>query len=149
MPAEQRGSAYRLDAGRWGLRYYDLDGTRRRVSPFPSKSAAMRHYRNVIEPELRGDPAPMPDLTLAAFVPMYLDRHGATVRPRTVQTLRERLGYAVRAFGEVTLRDLERMSGDLAAWRGTLPKRSRYAIMGALRQALGAAVRWGLGAYGH
>ena len=35
------------------------------------------------------------------------------------------------------------MSGDLAAWQTTLPERSRYAIMSALRQALGAAERWG------
>ena len=41
------------------------------------------------------------------------------------------------------LRDLERMSGELAAWRATLPERSRYGIMQALRQALDAAVRWG------
>jgi integrase len=102
----------------------------------------MRHYRDVIEPEMRGV-VWLPDLTLAAFVPVYLDRHGATVRPRTVQTLRERLAYATRAFGEVPLSELERMSGELAGWRSTLPERSRYPIMSALRQALGAAVRWG------
>ena len=31
-------------------------GKRRRKSPFPSKSAALAHYRDVIEPELRGEP---------------------------------------------------------------------------------------------
>ena len=41
------------------------------------------------------------------------------------------------------LRDLERMSGEIASWRATLPERSRFAITSALRQALGAAVRWG------
>ena len=35
------------------------------------------------------------------------------------------------------------MSGEVASWRATLPERSRYAIMPALRQALEAAVRWG------
>jgi integrase len=38
---------------------------------------------------------------------------------------------------------VERMSGDIAAWETGLPERSRYGITGALRQALGAAVRWG------
>ena len=35
------------------------------------------------------------------------------------------------------------MSGELASWRATLPERSRYGYMQALRQALEAAVRWG------
>ena len=86
MPAIQRGQAYRLGPNRWGLRYYDVDGVRRRKSPFPSKSAALTHYRDVIEPGLRGEPAPMPELTLGEFVPVYLERHGASVRPRTIQT---------------------------------------------------------------
>ena len=85
----------------------------------------------------------MPDLTLAEFVPLFLDRHAPAVRTGTIQGLRERLGYATAAFGDVPLRDLERMSGEIAAWRTRLPDRSRYAITGALRQALGAAVRWG------
>jgi integrase len=143
MPAEQRGSAYRLDGGKWGLRFYNTDGKRRRVSPFASKSAAMRHFRTVIEPELRGEPARAPDLTLDAFVDLFLERHAATVRPRTIATLRERLAYATKAFGDVPLLDLGRMAGEIASWRATLPERSRYAITSALRQALAAAVRWG------
>ena len=54
MPAIQRGQAYRLGSNKWGLRYYDKAGGRRRKSPFPSKSAALTYYRDVIEPELRG-----------------------------------------------------------------------------------------------
>ena len=60
MPAIQRGHAYRLGPNRWGLRYYDDDGKRRRKSPFPSKSAALAHYRDVIEPQLRGEPVRCP-----------------------------------------------------------------------------------------
>jgi integrase len=56
--------------------------------------------------------------------------------------LRERLAYAIAAFGDVPLRDLELMSGEIAAWQATLPKRSRYGIVQALRQTLGAAIRW-------
>jgi integrase len=143
MPATQRGQAYRLGPNRWGLRYYDATGARRRKSPFPSKSAALAHYRDVIEPELRGDRPVARDLTLAELVEVYLERHAATVRPRTILELRKRLRYAVAAFGDTPLRDLERMSGEIAGWRARLPERSRYGVTQALRQTLEAAVRWG------
>jgi integrase len=39
--------------------------------------------------------------------------------------------------------DRQRMAGDLATWRTKLPERSRFAYTAALRQTLGAAVRWG------
>ncbi len=143
MPADQKGSVYKLGKGRFGVRWYDRDGKRHRASPFPSRSAALRHYRDVIEPELSGAPARLPDLTLAAFVPVYLERHGAVVRPATVTALRHRLTRAIAAFGDVDLRELERMGGEIASWRATLPERSRFAYMAALRQVLGAAVRWG------
>jgi hypothetical protein len=50
MPATQRGQAYRLGPSRWGLRWYDATGARKRKSPFPSKTAALGHYRDVVEP---------------------------------------------------------------------------------------------------
>jgi integrase len=143
MPPTQRGQAYRLGPNRWGLRYYDLDGVRRRKSPFPTKSAALAHYRDHVEPVLRGESAPRPELTLAELVELYLERHAASVRPRTIVTLRERLAHATRAFADVPLRDLERMSGEIASWQAKLPERSRYGVVQALRQTLGAAVRWG------
>jgi integrase len=143
MPATQRGSAYRLAPGRWGLRWYDRDGIRRRKSPFPSKSAALAHFRNVIEPELRGEAPAMPNLTLAGLADLYLERHAVSVRPRTITTLRDRLAHALRAFGDVPVTELQRMSGDLAAWQAGLPERSRYGVVQALRQTLGAGVQWG------
>jgi integrase len=76
-------------------------------------------------------------------VELYLERHAASVRPRTINELRKRLRYAVTAFGDVPLRDLERMSGELASWRARLPERSRYGVTQALKQTLEAAVRWG------
>jgi integrase len=142
MPAIQRGQAYRLRPNRWGLRWRDREGVRRRKSPFPSKSAALAHYRDVIEPELHGEPAPVPELTVSEFVELYLERHGATVRPKTIDALRWRLGVAERAYGDVPLRHLERMAGEIASWRTTLPERSRFAITAALRQTLEAACRW-------
>jgi integrase len=143
MPPIQRGQAYKLGPNRWGLRYYDANGERRRKSPFPSKSAALTHYRDVIEPQLRGEPAHGPELTLAEFVPVYLERHAANVRAPTLATLSKRLTHATRAFGTVPLRDLERMSGEIATWQAKLSDRSRYGIVQALRQTLAAAVRWG------
>jgi integrase len=141
MPAIQRGHARKLPSGKWQLRYYDADGTRKTGGTFSSKSAAMQHYREAIEPRLNGT-EPVPELTLSELVDLYLERHAAVVRPRTITTLRERLAHATRAYGDVPLRELERMAGELATWQATLPERSRYGIVQALRQTLGAAVRW-------
>jgi integrase len=82
------------------------------------------------------------DRQLGEFVETYLTRHAGTVRERTIWTLRVRLRYAVAEFGDVKLRELEHMSDEIAAWAAGLPERSRYGIVSALRQTLGAAVRW-------
>src|SRR5688500_14783981 len=113
MPPIQRGQAYRLGTNKWGVRYYDAAGERRRKSPFASKSAALTYYRDVIEPQLRGEPTSPSELTLAEFVPLYLERHTATVRPPTIATLTKRLTHATRAFGTIPLAELERMSGEI------------------------------------
>ena len=62
--------------------------------------------------------------------------------PRTISTLRDRLRHALVAFGEVRLRDLERMADEVAGWQATLPPRAGHGIAQALRQVLSAAVRW-------
>jgi integrase len=142
MPPIQRGQAYRLAPGKWGLRYYDAEGVRRRKSPFASKSAALTHYRDVIEPQLRGEHAPAPDVTLSEFIDVYLERHAANVRRQTVDTLRDRLARAKTTFGTVPLSEIEHMTDEIAAWRAKLPERSRHDYMRALRQVLDAAVRW-------
>lgn len=46
-------------------------------------------------------------------------------KKRHPATLRERLAHAEAVFGAVPLRDLERMSGELASWQAGLPERSR------------------------
>lgn len=142
MPATQHGQVYKLGKQRYGLRWYDVDGIRRRKSPFPTQSAAKAHYRDVIEPQLLGQPAALPDITLAELVEVYLERHAPSVRPRTIATLRDRLGHAVRAFGDVSLHDLERMTNEIAGWQAQLPPRAGHGIAQALRQVLDAAVRW-------
>ena len=141
MPAIQRGHARKLPSGKWQLRYYDANGNRKTGGTFPSKSSAMQHFRTAIEPHLNGT-EPVLEFTLSELVELYLERHAAVVRPRTITTLRERLVHATRAYGDAPLRELERMAGELAAWQATLPVRSRYGIVQALRQTLAAAVRW-------
>jgi hypothetical protein len=64
-------------------------------------------------------------------------------RSRTIGSLRQRLRHATRDYSRVPLRELERMVDELAGWQARLPARSRYGIVGALRQTLGAAERWG------
>jgi integrase len=142
MPARQRGSAYRLSDGRWGIQYRE-GGRRRRESPFPSKTAALDHYRDVVEPRLLGKPAPPPELTLAELAGRFLERHAAVRSERTMRSLRERLARPLAAYGDVPLRELERMSGELADFAAALPPRFRYSVMSALRQTLAAGVRWG------
>ena len=143
MPAHQRGQVYQLGPKRYGIRFYGPDGKRHKQSPFPSRSAAFAWFRDVIEPQLRGEPAPIPELTFSAFVALYLERHAADVRPRTIVTLTERLRHAERRFGDVRLRELERMTDEIAAWQVRQPAGARYGRVGALRQTLSAAVRWG------
>jgi integrase len=142
MPATQRGHARRLPSGKWQLRYYDMDGARRTGGSFPSKTAALDHYRQVIEPRL-GGVEPVVEQTLSEFVEVYLARHAVIRRSRTIGTLRQRLRYATSAYGDVPLTQLERMAGEIADWQASLPERSRYGIVQALRQTLEAAVRWG------
>ena len=141
MPPLATGNPYQLGPRRWGLRYVDRDGKRCRTKEkFTSRSAALRHFRDVILPSLNGE-TPIAETTLTAFVDVYLDRHTGG-RQRTTDTLRERLGYATATFGDVPLRELEAMTDEIAAWRVTLPAGSRYGVMQALRQCLAAAVRW-------
>ena len=70
----------------------------------------------------------MPELTLAELVDLYLERHAATVRPRTIHdAARAARATPLAAFGDVPLRDLERMCGEIASLAGqaarTLPLR--------------------------
>ena len=84
----------------------------------------------------------MPELTLSELVELYLERHAATVRPRTIGALRWRLGVATAAFGNVPLRDLERMAGEIATWKGLAPPAVALRDRGGAAATLGAAVRW-------
>src|SRR5581483_12263618 len=98
MPAIQSGQ---IDGkpGAYRLRWYDPEGKRHAKQPFASKSEARTWFRQHVEPVLRGEEPAKPDMTLSAFVRVYLERHAADVRPRTIATLTERLRHAERTFG--------------------------------------------------
>jgi integrase len=141
MPRTQRGQAYKLGRSKWGLRYYE-DGARRRVSPFPSKSAALDYYRDVIKPQLRGETV-AEQLSFRELVELYLERHAQVRSPRTIRTLRERLQRPLATYGDVPLSELATMAGHIADFRATLPERFAHPVIGAMRQVLAAGVRWG------
>lgn len=141
MPAEARGHARKLPSGKWQLRYLDREGERHSGGAFASKTEALNHYRDVIEPELDGRQV-RSDLTLSELVDLYLERHALVRSARTVRTIKARLQRPLRDYGETRLDELETMAGDLATWRSTLPPAFAYQVFSALRQVLAAGVRW-------
>jgi integrase len=143
MPAMQRGSVRKLPSGKHQLRYYDQHGQRHHGGTFESRSAAFKHYRQVIEPRLRGEHGADRERTFAELVDVFLERHAQLRSASTVRTIRHRLARPLALYGDVTLRELEGMAGDLADFRATLPPRFAHDVMRALRQTFGAAVRYG------
>jgi integrase len=142
MPAEARGHVRKLPSGKWQLRYY-AKGGHRSGGAFTSKTEALNHYRDVIEPELLRRPAARRDLTLSELVDVFLERHGKVAKPATIQTLRWRLRRPVHDYGTTKLADLEHMTDELAGFASRLPERFHYSVMSALRQACEAGVRYG------
>ena len=146
MPAVQRGSAVKRPSGLWAARWYDETGKRHQEGGFPTRSAALAWLDGKLEEVValrRGDPSALRRremLTLAQLADEYLATYTGEANSR--RTLPERLRYATRAFGDVPLDRLDVPA--LARWRATLPERSAWAIVKALRQVLAYAVRVGL-----
>jgi integrase len=140
MPPEATGGLYRTSTG-WGIRWRE-GSKRHRQAGFPTQREARRWFNAHVAPRLRSG-APSAELPFNSFCDLYLERHGATVSLRSKATLTERLAPARARFGDWPLRELERAVDDVAAWRASLAERSRYRLLGALRQTLGAAQRWG------
>lgn len=142
MPAEARPRARRLPSGKWQLRY-TVAGEVRSGGAFSSKTDALNHYRDVVEPELQGRTVARRDITLTELVDTYLERHGKITSPATVATLRWRMKRVLKDYGDTTLVDLERMTDEIAGFAATLPDRFRYPVMSAFRQTCAAGVRYG------
>jgi integrase len=139
MPAETRGSVFKTKTG-YGIRWPE-NGRRPQRTGFKTRTEARRWFADNIGSRL-GYGGPSSAITFDAFCDLFLERHGATVARRTKDTLRERLAPARARFGDWTLAELEGAADDVAAWRASLPDTARYRLTLALRQALGAAVRW-------
>ena len=143
MSADARGHVRKLPSGKWQLRYYDRDGAHRTGGSYGSKSEALNHYRDTVEPELHGRPVARRDLTLQQLADLFLERHATIVKPRSIVTLRGRLSRPLEVFGTVPLADLERMADEIAGFAAKLPERYRYSVVSALRQTCEAGVRYG------
>src|SRR5207249_1748283 len=105
---------------------YDREGRRRSGGAFPSKSAALSHYRDVVEPEINGRAPVRRDVTLQELADTFLERHGTIASATTVATLRARLRRPLEAYGTTLLVDLEHMTDELAGFASKLPERFRY-----------------------
>ena len=139
MPRRTTGSVYRTSTG-YGIRWPE-QGRRRHRAGFRTKTEAHRWFADNVSPRL-DRAAPSPEVTFDDFCELFLARHGATVSERTRKTLSERLTPARATFGAWTLSELEGAADDVARWRAGLTDTSRYRLTLALRQVLGAAVRW-------
>jgi integrase len=145
MPADRYGSVDRL-ARSWRARWYDEHGKRQAKAGFQSKSDA-RAYKQAREEEvaallrLGGGAArrrEMPDLN--ALCDEFLAQHVAEAN--TIATLTARLKRARDQFGDTRV---DRLSvAELRAWRKTLPERSAWHYVKALRQVLHYGVAVGL-----
>lgn len=142
MPADARPRVRKLPSGKHQLRYVDREGRRRSGGAFPSRSTALRHFDDVVKPELDGRVARR-DVTLQQLVDVYLERHGKVATPRTIRTLRERMRRPLDRFGDVPLDELEGMVDDVASFMTDLPDRFRHPVMLAFRQVCEAGVRYG------
>jgi len=122
---------------------HSLEGTRQRrfQSGLRTKTEAREWFDATVKPRIRAG-APDPSITFDTFAALYIERHGATVSKRTRETIEERLAPSRARFGTWTLRELEGAATEIAAWRACLSASSRNWLTAALRQSLGAAVRW-------
>jgi integrase len=140
MPAETKGSVYPTRSG-YGIRWPE-NGKRQHQAGFATKTEARRWFADNVAPRLRRGGGPSAEISFDAFCDVFLERHGATVAKRTIETIEERLAPARKHFGDWTLRELEGAAADVASWRAGLLDTSRYRLTLAMRQALNAALRW-------
>jgi integrase len=143
MPARQRGSTVRRGKT-WAARYRDVDGVQRLRGGFASKTEARAWLDSQVDgvEALRNgerlSPSEIP--TVTELVEQFLATH--EVDPATTDKLRYELVHATREFGDRRVDQLR--TPELAAWRATLPARSRHQLFRSFRQVLEQAVTWQL-----
>ena len=125
-------------------RSYDEDVERRFRGGFQTKSEAREWVdRRVdeIEKLRNGETIPISNVpTVPELVERFLATH--EVDPATTEKLGYELRHATRQFGEMKI--IELGTPDIAAWRATLPARSRHQLFSSFRQVLEQAVTWQL-----
>jgi integrase len=137
--ARQRGQVYVTKTQGYGIRWYDAAGVRQRKAGFETKTAARKWLQKQLDDDLRPEV-----VTFDQLCEEYLVAHAQLREPGTVTTLGRRLKRPRETFGKLELRQLETRAREIAAWKATLPERSRYGIVSAFRQVLNAGVRWKL-----
>ena len=139
MPRLTTGSVFKTADG-YGIRWPE-DGKRPQRTGFTTKTEARRWFAANVALRLdRGSPSP--DITFDGFCDLFLERHGATVSERTRATLRS--GSPRRGACSATGRSPSSKGPPTTSHAGARdsPTASRYRLTLALRQTLGAAVRW-------
>ena len=121
----------------WAIRYRDGRGIRRQRSGFRTKAEA----KHVLDDELRKarlGPLYQPEVTLQQLIDIFLRQYEGA--PSSRSRLDQYLGKATGYFGEQPIGSLDALA--IAEWRASLPEKMRHGAHTALRQVLGAAVRW-------
>ena len=135
MPSFQRGQIIHQASG-WAFRYRDADGRRQQHGRFKSRRGAIEALDAALA-EVRNGPAPDEprELSVDELCDEFEAQHVA--EPGTTATMRTRLRYFRRAFGE---RPLARLTvPELASWRKSLPPKSAHGIFKCARQVLSYA----------
>jgi integrase len=121
----------------WAIRFRDGKGVRRQRGGFRTKGEA----KLVLDEELRKarlGPLYRPEVTLQQLVDAFLDQYQGA--PSSKDRLDQYLGKATARFGDERVDEMNVL--EVSRWRATLPETMRHGAHQALRQALGAAVKW-------
>lgn len=130
------GEIKRTGAG-WAIRYRDGRGVRRQRGGFRTKGDA----KTVLEDELRKatlGPLYQPETTLKRLIAAYMEQYQGA--PASRDWLTHYLSKATEVFGDEPIGELDALR--IGRWRAGLPETTRHGAHRALRQVLGAAVRW-------
>jgi hypothetical protein len=134
---QARTGGIKRTAGGWAIRYRDARGVRRQRAGFRTKTDA----KTVLDDELRKARLGVlyhPEATLRELVVTFLDQYEGA--PSSKDRLDQYLGKATALLGDEPIGSLDALA--IARWRATLPETMRHGAHRALRQVLGAAVRW-------
>jgi integrase len=134
---QARTGEIKRTAGGWAIRYRDGRGVRRQRGGFRTKAEA----KEVLDDELRKarlGAVYRPEVTLRELVDVFLEQYEGA--PSSKDRLDQYLGKATAYFKDEPVSSLDALA--IARWRASLPQTMRHGAHRALRQVLGAAVRW-------